>query len=152
MNERASRSRRFAERHFAGCVAHCREAEAVHSAVEMLSQKEQADLDPALTVAEVLCYDRSNSYPPALVAGIQKDKDFLAEMDRTAAAEWPYRSGEDALDDVMAYRVLSLMLGSTVSRSTWSPLTVWARSVRAMVDERVRRSGGCSCVDDGRNT
>jgi len=44
----------FAKTHFPGCVVHLEEAAAVHRALERLSRRQHPDLDPDVTVSELL--------------------------------------------------------------------------------------------------
>jgi len=49
--------------------------------------------------------------------------------------------------------VKSALLGSTARHSGWDPRTMGARSVRGVVNERVKHTGDCSCVEErGRPT
>jgi hypothetical protein len=39
--------------------------------------------------------------------------------------------------------VFNTLLGFVAS--TWDPATIWVRSIRTIVNERVRHRGGCTC-------
>jgi len=49
-----------------------------------------------------------------------------------------------AADDDM---VMKPLLGPWAERSRWDPKTIRTRSVRAVINERVRHSGGCVCAE-----
>src|SRR6266498_386390 len=50
----SERAQAFAERDFAECKMHREEAAAVYRAIEFLSRKEQPDLNPDTTIADIL--------------------------------------------------------------------------------------------------
>ena len=43
--------------------------------------------------------------------------------------------------------VMKPLLGPWAERSRWDPKTIRTRSVRAVINERVRHSGGCVCAE-----
>jgi hypothetical protein len=53
------------------------------------------------------------------------------------------------LEQVTGDGVFRSLLGPWAPSCTWDPSTVWVRSVRGIIRERVRQHGGCSCEATG---
>ena len=50
------------------------------------------------------------------------------------------------LEALTAEYALTTLLGPVRSQCHWDPETVWRRSVRGLINERVRQSEGCTCT------
>ena len=144
MNRNRQPGRQFAETYFGGCTAHTAAAEALYRALEELRHAD-TQLQPEATVAEAVMGSPDEPRPESVFADAQKTTDLLGVVEKVVAADWPYDSPQDAFRDVVARRVMESLLGPAARASTWTPRTVWVRSVRAIVNERVRHAGGCSC-------
>jgi acyl carrier protein len=133
----SERARAFAERYFASCEAHRQEAAAVHAAIEFLSQAEQVNLNPETSIAEIL-ESVPNDSPPGMDS--LDVVEFVVTIEEECGREIP--GDTDAL---RKWAVFGSLLGPNVNRSTWTGDTLQARSVRGVVNERVRLRGDCSC-------
>jgi hypothetical protein len=132
---------------YPGCAAHAREASAVLVAIEGLVHRLPADLGPDMSVCDALGGAGSEPRPESLFDDVQKMRDLLVVAEKNAAGQWPFGSVEETFREVFAHRVMETLLGAATSETTWAPHTVWARSLRGLVNERVRRLGTCSCPD-----
>jgi len=122
------------------CAVHRREARSVHRALEQLAKHALPDLDPEATLADIL--------PAAtgVLSGIPHDP--VAGHDYATLAQ-VVSKGEivrRALQGHVAERIRSSLLGSAAPRSTWQAHTLGVRSVRGLINERVRWLGGCKCA------
>ena len=123
----------FANRYFAGCCAHIDEAAGAHRALELLSREQLSDLDPDSSIREVL----ERGTPPA---DSLDTVEFGMKLEEEIGASIP--SSDDAIWESLLLRVL---LGPSAMRTTWDSATLPARSVRGVIDERVRLRSGCAC-------
>jgi hypothetical protein len=142
-----SRAEAFATAHFGSCATHRREAAELHRAVEDFCAVPLDEFDPEVSIGELLA---SNLHPLLLRfrarhpvrarQGIRRAR-LSSEFVMSAMQRWGAESIKKAL------------LGSKAPRSTWDARTVLVRSVRGVVNERVRHAGDCSCVEErGRRT
>jgi hypothetical protein len=143
-----SRAEAFASAHFGSCPDHQREAIAVHRVLEDRCDGRIDCLDPDVTIAEFFSsrigaalrasilarIDQHQSLAPGARARsrerVKLMRPLLAEARRKAAA-----------------RLMAALLGPTARQSTWDPQTIWSRSIRGVVNERVRYAGHDSCVE-----
>ena len=150
MFERRSdkRSREFAAQNFAACDIHQTEAIAFHQALQRLCEKELADLKPATLVREILL---APTRLPPLSLHTHSQMDSLDRIELAVAIEEEQGSITDSEVDsflkdlTRKQQVFDTLLGSVAGASTWEPATIWFRSIGSIVNERVRRRGGCSC-------
>lgn len=128
----------FAVLHFGGCASHSQEASAVFLAVERMCGSELQALDPDAALRDVL--------PPRLSA-----RDSLDELEHELALEEELTSRRLvrlALRRHADEAVLKALLGPLADGSSWDPMTIWTRSARGVINERVRLHGGeCSCAE-----
>jgi hypothetical protein len=127
----------FASAHFGSCREHLREAVAVHLSLERLCGKPLANLDPEVTIAELL--------PASQVKGAH----HIEEHQTLGQALRSRELVTLALGQLAAEKLVDALLGSTARQSSWDPHTIWTRSVRGVVNERVKNAGHCSCVEAG---
>jgi hypothetical protein len=77
------------------------------------------------------------------------DEDSLDQVERLMALELEYgpKSAEftTALEEATTYHIFRGLLGPASRLSRWDPHTIWTRSLRGIVNERVKHRGGCSC-------
>jgi hypothetical protein len=128
----------FARTHFAGCVVHTQEAEAVYATIEALNHRPVGSADPDITLAELV---------PQL-ARTAASQDSLDAVEQQMAIEAELGSGDiasGAVSELAHESVAKPLLGPAWGRSRWDPATIWSRSFRGVVNERVRYRGGCSC-------
>jgi len=52
-----------------------------------------------------------------------------------------------ALLQVADESVTKRLLGPALETSHWDAATIWVRSIRGIINERVRHCGGCKCGD-----
>ena len=135
----------FASTHFGSCPGHCREAVAVHRALESLCDGALDNLDPEVRIGELL--------PDSQAAGPHRiEAQALGQTLRSRevvprAIERFAANLAIAVEQLPAQRLMRALLGSTARHSTWEPQTIWSRSVRGLVNERVKHTGDCSCVE-----
>ena len=141
MTSHTARARAFAATHFSGCDAHRTHAEAVHEQIEKLAKDYSVtDLDPEATIAEALGHAQGRDHPAGdSLDRVELEMALQEGMSHTQVVR-------RALEARVAKRVLDTLLGSPHHSSPWDPQTVWVRSVRGIVNERVRHSGGCTCA------
>jgi hypothetical protein len=122
---------------FPMCEAHRREAAAVYGALEQMGRSlvKQVDLD--VTIADCL---------PKLFANRQPVGDSLDVIEHQLAAEAERgHLTQSALLHLADESVMKPLLGPAAQTSRWNPSTIWMRSVRGVINERVRHSGACNC-------
>jgi hypothetical protein len=56
-----------------------------------------------------------------------------------------------ALRQVADESVMKRLLGAAVQTSHWDAATIWVRSIRGVINERVRHRGGCTCGETPSN-
>jgi hypothetical protein len=127
----------FASAHFGSCPQHMREAVAVHRGLERLCGKPLDNLDPEVTIGDLLPGSQVK------VASRIEEHQTLGQVLRSRELVTL------ALGQLAGQKILDALLGSTAKRSSWDPHTVWSRSVRGVVNERVKHGGRCSCVEGG---
>ena len=98
-------------------------------------------LDPDLTVADLL---------PKLMANRSGGIDSLEAIELQMALEAEEKMAARDLDRLAAREVadeklMNTLLGPWTPHSRWDPRTMWVRSLRGVINERVRHSGGCVC-------
>ena len=111
-----------------GCKVHRREARAVFSSLEALLNRPLHSLSPETSIAELLPLV-SEDEPPNLVPGAARVSDLVAQ----------------GLRDYLREKARESLLGPVARECRWTPDTIGARSIRGIVNERVRLSGGCTC-------
>ena len=129
----------LAARHFPACAAHRREAAAVYLALGQIrpAPVNQADLD--LTIGELL---------PHLTADRRPGHDSLAAIELQMALEEELGARDIVTlvaPALAAEKIMEQMLGSAAESSQWDASTIWMRSLRGVINERVRHSLGCAC-------
>ena len=140
MTPRARRAQAFAETYFSGCAAHRREAEGTFEALEEVSGRVLLAVTADIPVGAVL----APSVPAAHAVETADDVDLHLALEEELGDATLV---QEALDVARADRVLRTLLGPAMEHSTWDPETVWLRSLRGIVNERVRHRGGCTCAD-----
>jgi hypothetical protein len=68
--------------------------------------------------------------------------EFVMMLEDETGASIP--SDDDAMWESLVLRVV---LGASAERSTWTSATLPTRSVRGVIDERVRLRGDCACEE-----
>ena len=125
---------------------HCREAVAVHQTLEGFCGGAFDDLDPEMRIGELL--------PGNQATGPHRIERYQASGQTFHSREVVPRAIEQfaaqiaiAVEQLPAQRLTNALLGSTARHSTWDPQTIWSRSVRGVVNERIKHTGDCSCVE-----
>jgi hypothetical protein len=129
----ARRADDFARARFPQCAVHREEAAAVFATLEILNRGPLHVSDPDVPLAELL---------PT------RGVDSLDAIERKMALEAELGSSEIAslaLAELADESVSKPLLGPAWSHSSWDPATIWSRSLRGVVNERVRHRGGCTC-------
>ena len=139
---RRGRAHAFAARYFPRCRAHAREAAALHRVLERLSPKPRPVITADLAIADVVGTHESPHF---------RNLDFLevVELVEALEAEWGVSRSRErtaATDAAWGALLSRWLLGSSPGTTTWDAETILARSVRGIIDERVRRAGGCACA------
>lgn len=134
------RAQTFAATHFLFCQAHRSHAMAVHQALEDLAKRALLNLSPEDTFGDVLG------------GGIKPDAgDSLERLELQIALEEehlePSRVAQ-AFGAWSARHTMDALLGPARRLSKWDPETLWLRSIRGVINERVRYSDGCTCPTD----
>ena len=139
-SSRTSRSASFVGK-FGSCEAHRREARAVHEALEQMVKQPLAGLDPEAVLGDVLPAEWVSRLqrPPSAIGSDAHPTTLAQVLSKQAVVS-------DALHTYLTQRLRTTLLGPAAAASTWDAGTLPARSVRGLVDERVRHSGGCACV------
>jgi len=135
----------FAARLFLACHAHQRETKAVVEALEQLKSTPLTSSGLDVTIAEVFG-DRA---PHGRTAS-----DSLEAVERQLALEEELAERDLvklALVQVEDEGVMKRLLGPAIETSHWDAATVWVRSIRGLINERVRHCGGCQCGDTPSN-
>jgi hypothetical protein len=130
---------------FSACEVHRREARAFHRALEQLAKRPILDVSPEDTLADLL--------PPAVLQarvspGVKGPRELATLAHVLSTREIITQALDDfalALELPLADRIRTSLLGPAASSSTWQTHTLGARSVRGLVNERVRWRGGCQC-------
>jgi acyl carrier protein len=145
---RSGRARLFGAVHFSHCQVHSDEAGAVYAVAERLSRETLGDFHLDATVEDVLGQSRG------LIGG----RDSLDIIEQLMAIEEEF--GPRVIDadtevtrSLLGDAVFRVLLGDIAQSCHWSSETIWARSFRGIINERVRWRGGCACVQaSGRPT
>ncbi len=133
LQTRRQRSVAFARAHFGPCRIHLREARAVHAALEKMCHRTLASLDPEATIRDLLPLAEPR------VKGTRR-------LRSTDLSGLTVRAVRDLVVELLADEsVMKPLLGPAHSATRWDPSTIWARSVRGVINERVRHQQGCTC-------
>ena len=128
-----------------GCRVHRREARAVHAALEQLSRTRLVRVRPDLSLEELV-----PRLAATLRAGTHTRYSGVLHSHQGLEALHPSPAVQelvtDALRERVAERVRRHLLGTAADRCTWDNQTLSVRSVRGIVNERVRWCGGCTCM------
>ena len=142
-----NRAQEFAAHSFAAaCSIHRAEAISVYEALQRLCRRELPTIEPDTPIGEIL--PAPARLPPSLSAS-GSITDPLDRIEFAMAAEEEQGSmSDEEMDDIIkdfsrTEQVFNTLLGSVAS--TWDPATIWVRSIRAIVNERVCHRGGCAC-------
>jgi hypothetical protein len=131
----------FAVAHFAQCEAHIEHAAAVHRALEDLLQGTLSSLDPDRTVGDTLPSGAASAPSVDSLDAIEVELAHEEELSRPALVKKAVRLHLDTL-------VLNRLLGPAATSSTWDSRTIRLRSIRGVINERVRHdSRGCTCAE-----
>jgi hypothetical protein len=133
------RAREFAVSHFPACTVHAEEATAVFTTFEALNRRPVHSADPDIPLAQLV---------PDLARNAPSQGDSLEALERTMAIEAELGAADStavAIAELADESVAKPLLGPAWGRSRWDPGTIWSRSLRGIVNERVRHRGGCSC-------
>ena len=140
MTRRSERALAFAATHFAGCSAHLIQAEAVHEQLAILAKSEALTVAPDDRIADLLGH--SASIPDDAVDSLDRVELEMALEEELLQPELV----KGAVGASSAEHTLATLLGPWRPYCPWDPETVWLRSVRGIINERVRHSGGCYCA------
>lgn len=141
MTPRSARAHTFADTYFAGCPAHHLEARAAFEALEQLARRALLAVDADATVGCVLGTGIQSSSADSLDV-IEAELALEEELGHPTLVAQAAGSGA-------ANHALLTLLGQAVDQSTWEPETIWLRSVRGVINERVRYREGCTCAEMG---
>src|SRR5262245_20817112 len=138
---RSSAAQQFAEAHFGGCAEHTRQALAVHRSLERISRQPMRDLDPDLPIGSFLPPSaRAQSEPVDSLDAVELAMALEAEFAPTQLVAKPQQLADT--------RVMMAMLGDAISSCTWDASTIRLRSMRGIINERVRHAPNeCTCVE-----
>ena len=142
MNDAASR---FGRNSYPHCSLHASEAASVYQTLMRARRLDLADLCLDTTVADL--FDR-----PGVLHSRPSDLDPLvaaAKLVERAALRHGMPLGESDVRRVLwSGDLFQDLLGSASRQSPWEPTTVWLRSIRGIVNERIRwgKAGQpCTC-------
>lgn len=142
-----NRAQEFAAHNFAAaCSVHRAEAISVHEALQRLCKRELPSIEPDTPVGEIV--PAPTRLPPSL-SDPRSGADPLDRIEFAMAVEEEQGSMSDQEMDAVikdfsrTEHVFNTLLGFVAS--TWDPATIWVRSIRTIVNERVRHRGGCTC-------
>jgi len=115
----------------------------VSEALELLGAKAPGPQQSNLTIRELLS-SRLQDLP---LSKANADFDSLDQVELLMALEEEHGAPATVplLEEWTSEHVFKTLLGPASSATSWAPVTIWARSVRGIVNERVRCMGGCSC-------
>jgi hypothetical protein len=132
------RAEAFITRHFSGCGKHAEEAAAVFLAVEKMCGSRLAGLDPDAALRDVL--PEQMSAKDSLEA-VEFELALEEELSRKDLVKLAIRRLADE-------NLMKALLGPAAAGSSWDPATIWVRSARGVINERVRLRGGkCWCAE-----
>jgi hypothetical protein len=117
----------------------------VYRLLEQLSRRRFPGLDGNTRIGDALGCAEDVSVS---ALGVPEVSELLAAIEKKLAAEEEMiemTAAEEPPEPSVERVVGRALLGRAGNRSTWDPLTVWSRSVRAVVNERVKWRGDCSC-------
>jgi hypothetical protein len=140
---RGRRAEAFVETYFNGCPAHQREARGAFEALEKIAGRPLLAVTADTAVGAVIGpgADVSYAFDPSEMTEHQMALE--EELSDPILVE-------EALDTARADHVLRTLLGPAADPCTWDPETVWPRSLRGIVNERVRHRGPCTCANPER--
>jgi hypothetical protein len=142
-----NRAQEFAAHNFAAsCSVHRAEAISVHEALQRLCKRGLPAIQPDTLVGGIL--PAPTRLPPSLseLGSITDPLDrieFAMAVEEEQGAMSDQEMGDVMKDFSRTEHVFNTLLGSVAS--TWDPATIWVRSIHSIVNEKVRRLGGCSC-------
>jgi hypothetical protein len=142
--EKAVRAGQLAEQHYPGCRAHASQAAAVFRAIQRISRQDEARILPDETVAGLFGEPGLLNSRPAFMDPIEATQLLLAleaELER-------HLSDEEATRVLWATALFESLLGPAAKESSWTPETIWTRSIRGIINERVRcleENAPCTC-------
>lgn len=128
-------------RYFPDCEAHQREGAAAYLAAEQMRRERESPMDLDISIGDLLPHLTEHRRPP---------RDSLDAIELQIALE--EELGQKDLAKVAGLQladesVMKRLLGPAVESSQWHASTIWVRSLRGIVYERLRHSGGCACGD-----
>jgi hypothetical protein len=133
----------FVARHFSSCEPHAEEAAALFLALEKMCASGLVALDPDVALRDVLPEHRPTKDS---LEAVELELAFEEELGQNARANVALRRLADET-------VFKALLGPAARICSWDPATIWARSVRGVINERVRLRGEpCSCGSVPSNT
>ena len=138
---RNHRAKAFAEAAFPACTAHRAEALTTFPVLERLAghRLDHVELDAPLS--EVLP-DRHALERLTLEQVAQLVMALEEEFGLTTPA--PHT---EAREEIWATTAHHALLGPKAQANTWDASTIWSRSLRGIINERVSRGIGCSCAE-----
>src|SRR5262249_52991812 len=137
---RQARASEFAATFFGACEGHSREAAAVYDVFERLARKPLCDVTPDIAVVALL------SDSEWLGRALGRDSLDVVEIVMALQEEFgedlvPQDSESEIKEELIALALFRALLGPAGDRSLWSSKTIWSRSVRGVINERVRWLG-----------
>jgi hypothetical protein len=131
----------LAARHFPACEAHRREAAAIYLALDRMHPTSLHQLNIDMTIGELL---------PQLMSSRRPALDSLEAIELQMAVEEeldPRDLAKLAVAQVAEESVMQALLGAAAENSKWDARTIWVRSVRGVINERVRHADDCACAE-----
>jgi hypothetical protein len=126
----------FVNHYFRGCRKHAEEASAVFLAVEQLCGSDLADLDPEAALRDVL---PEQTFHFDSLEAVELELALEEELKHEDLVKMAIRRHMDET-------IMKALLGPAAAACSWDPRTIWARSARGVINERVRlQAGDCVC-------
>ena len=136
---RSRRAKAFADAAFPGCAGHQAEALATFQVLERLVGRrlDQVELDAPLSQA---LPDRR-----AIEAlSLEQVAELVLALEEEYGVSVPAKHTE-VKEEIWAIIVCHALLGPAAKASRWDASTIWLRSLRGIINERVKSGSDCSC-------
>ena len=146
MEMRSVRAHRFGAAHFRDCEVHAQEARSVYDAIEQLARNPLPHLTPDITIEALV------QHSEWLGAALTRDSLDVVEIVMALEEEFGrdlVPSEAEVSGELVTLALSRILLGLAADRTRWSSETIWSRSVRGVINERIRWRGGCTCSQNG---
>ena len=140
---RRARATRFGETLYPACRVHAQEAAAVYEVLERLAGCQLPELDPKATIGDFVTPPSQRRSLEGLT--LREVAALVIELE----AKWGITTlprADDFAGDAYGAAVLRALLGPAAQGCTWTGESIWPRSVRSVINERVRGQAGCVCT------